>query len=55
MILTGGVDEAEGKSIIVVGLPVGAVAPAVSGSAANAPDGTAAVAGIVVGAPQDPE
>ena len=55
MILTGGVDEADGKSIIVVGLPVGTAAPAVGGSAASAPDGAAAMAGITGGAPQDPE
>jgi hypothetical protein len=53
MMLTGGVDEADGKSIMVVGLPVGT--PAGGGSAAIAPDGTAAIAGIEGGAPQDAE
>ena len=54
MILTGGVEEAEGKSIIVVGLPVGTVPPA-GGSAASAPDGTPAIEDIAGGAPQDAE
>ena len=52
MMLTGGVDEADGKSIIVVGLPGGAPG---GGSAAIVPDGMAAVAGIEGGAPQDAE
>ena len=51
MMLTGGVEDAEGKSIIVVGLPVGTLTPAVGGSAASAPDGTAGSAG----APHDAE
>ena len=55
MILTGGVEEADGNSIIVVGLPVGAFAPAGGGSAAMAPDGSAETEGSVAGAPQDPE
>ena len=55
MMLTAGVDEAEGKSIIVVGLPVGTAAPAVGGSAASAADGAAAIAGIAGCAPQEPE
>ena len=50
MMLTAGVEEDEGKSIIVVGLPVGTP----GGSAASAPDGTAAIAGAA-GAPQDAE
>ena len=50
MMLTAGVEEDEGKSIIVVGLPVGT-----PGSAAIAPDGTAAIAGAAAGTPQDAE
>ena len=53
MMLTGGVEEDEGKSIIVVGLPVGTFA--CGGSAASAPDGMAAIAGAAAGAPQDAE
>jgi len=39
--LTGGVEAAEGKSIIVVGLPGGTLVTGDGGSAASAPDGTA--------------
>jgi hypothetical protein len=55
MMLTGGVDAADGKSIIVVGLPGGTLVTGDGGSAASAPDGTAAIAGMLAGAPQDPE
>jgi len=58
MMLTGGVEDAEGKSIMVVGLPDGTVVNGVwamaGGSAAMAPPGAAAVAGIA-GMPQDGE
>ena len=50
-----GVEEAEGKSIMVVGLPVGAGPPAGGGSAASAPDGMPDIAVIAGGAPQDAE
>jgi len=55
MMLTGGVDDAEGKSIIVVGLPGAAVPAPGGGSAASAPEGTPATTGIAGGAPQDAE
>lgn len=53
MMLTGGVDEADGKSIIVVGLPVGT--PAAGGIAAIAPEVVPVIADMVGGAPQDAE
>lgn len=55
MMLTGGVEAADGKSIIVVGLPVGTL-PAGGGSAASAPEGTAAFEDTAGGdAPQETE
>ena len=54
MMLTGGVEEAEGKSIIVVGLPGGALAPA-GGIAASAPAGMPVIDGIAAGAPHEAE
>ncbi len=59
MMLTGGVEDAEGKSIMVVGLPGGTVVKGVwamaGGKAAMAPPGAAAVAGIAGGMPHDGE
>ena len=53
--LTGGVEEADGNSIMVVGLPEGRAADG-DGMAASAPEGIPAATGGIAGAtPHDPE